>query len=108
MKKILILLSVVVLGYGCDKVAVTAPIGANEGTTAIKFSIVTPTNEYPKINYIPNSSAALEYISLIDKDVRVKFDAPTTAPTDLYLEYKINSAGLDKLNADAKAKNPKL
>jgi len=105
MKKILILLSVVVLGYGCDKVAVTAPIGANEGTTAIRFSIVTPGSEYPKILYVPNGTPA-EYLSLKDNDIKVKFEAPTVAPTDIFLDYKTNAAGLAKLNADSKAKDP--
>jgi hypothetical protein len=106
MKKILILISFIVIGFGCKKVETTTPIGANEGTTAIKFSIATPTSEYPKVNYVPNGTAVEEYLSLSDNDIKVKFEAPTTAPKDLYLEYKTNSAGLDKLNADAKAKDP--
>ncbi len=105
MKKILILLSVVVLAYGCDKVEVTAPIGANEGTTAIRFSIVTPPSTYPRVLLIPNGTPS-QTISLADNDIKVKYEAPTVAPTDIFLDYKTNPAGLTKLNADSKAKDP--
>lgn len=106
MKKILILFTVVALGYGCDKVEVTAPIGANEGTTAIKFSIVTPTSVYPKITYSPNG-AVQEFLSLSSNDIKVKFEAPTVAPADIYLTFGTNPAGVTKLNTEGAAKDPK-
>jgi hypothetical protein len=105
MKKILILVSVIIIGFGCKKVETTTPIGANEGTTTIKFSIATPTSSYPKISYSPNG-APEEFLSLSDNGIKVKFEAPTVAPSDIYIEYKINAAGLTKLNADALAKDP--
>jgi uncharacterized protein YxeA len=104
MKKILIIITVALLGFGCAKIAVTTPIG-DTGTPAIKFSIVTPTAKYPKISYSPNG-AAEEFLSFSANDVKVKFEAPTAAPTDLYLDYKTNPAGLVKLNADGLANDP--
>ena len=102
MKKILILTSIVVLGYGCDKVEVTAPIGADQGTPTVRFSIVTPPTTYPRVSYIPNGSAA-EYLSLSDRDIKVKFEAPTVAPQDIYLTYSMNTAGITKVNAERSA-----
>jgi hypothetical protein len=106
MRQILILLSVVVFGFGCDKIKTPDQIPADGGTTAIKFSIVTPPSAYPKISYSPNG-AAQEFLSLSDNDIRAKYEAPTVAPTDIYLTYGINAAGITKLNAEGLAKDPK-
>lgn len=106
MKKILTLISVVAFGFGCDKIEVKEPIAADGGTTAIKFSIVTPTSVYPRINYVPNGTTA-QYLSLEDNNIKVKFEAPTTAPNDIYIAYGINPGGITKLNAEGLAKDPK-
>jgi hypothetical protein len=106
MKKILILISVVAFGFGCDKIAVKEPIAADGGTTAIKFSIQTPNSVYPKINYVPNGTTA-QYLSLEDNDIKVKFEAPILAPNDIYLVYGINAPGIAKLNTEGLAKDPK-
>lgn len=103
MKRILILISIVILGYGCDKVEVTAPIGANDGTPAIRFSIITPNTAYPKIAYVPNGLNAQEFLSLEDNGIKVKLEAPMVAPQDIYLTYSTNPAGLTKLNAEIAA-----
>ena len=105
MQKIITAIFILAIASGCKREGAVEPIPAAGGTTAIKFSILTPTSLYPKISYSPNG-AVEEYLSLSTNNIKVKFEAPTVAPTDIYLEYKTNPAGLTKLNADALAKDP--
>jgi Domain of unknown function (DUF1735) len=105
MQKIITAILIMAIMSGCKKEGVVEPISSTGGTTAIKFSIATPTSIYPKINYVPNGTAA-QYLSLEDNDIKVKFEAPILAPNDIYLTYGINAAGIAKLNAEGLANDP--
>jgi hypothetical protein len=104
MKKILLLLSIIVIGYSCEKVKDVTPLSDSDAST-LKFT-QNAGGAFPKISYSPDASATSEYISFEDKSIKVKFDGPKTAPQDLFIEFKTNPAGLTKLNADELAKNP--
>ncbi|NOT90946.1 DUF1735 domain-containing protein [Ferruginibacter sp.] len=105
MKKILLLLSIIVIGFSCEKVKEVTPLSASD-PSSLKFT-QNAGGAFPKISYSPDAAATEEYLSFEDKSIKVKFDGPGTAPQDLFLEFKTNPAGLTKLNADSLAKNPR-
>ena len=105
MKKIIsFCIPAVLLLSGCIKDDVS--VLSNTDGPVIRFSIVTPPSKYPQLAYSPNTGVTQEFLSFSDNDIKVKYDAPYVAPSDIYLDFKTNPAGLTKFNSDNLAKNP--
>jgi hypothetical protein len=104
MKKLLLIISVVILGYSCDKVKDVTPLSDSD-PSVLRFTSNSGAASFPRINLVPDGGLTEQYVSFDDQAIKVKFDGPVVAPSDLALTFKANSAGLDKLNADSLAKN---
>ncbi len=105
MKKVILILSVIAFAYGCKKVKDTTPLSDSD-PTSLKFASNSGSTAFPRVSYSPDASLTEEYLSFEDQNIKVKLDGPSVAPADVVLTFKTNPAGLDKLNADALAKNP--
>ncbi|MEO7263385.1 MAG: DUF1735 domain-containing protein [Ferruginibacter sp.] len=104
MKKLLALLTVVVVAFGCKNDYVS--LSGTDKSTVLFTENGGASKTFPRFSYVPDGTLTDEYISFENYTIKTKFDGPIVAPADIAVTYSVDAAAVAKFNADGLAANP--